>query len=144
MERGTKIGIAAIVVACAIAALSMRDAARDGARQSANIAAGSSAAPSGDAVAAMPRLLDLGATQCIPCRAMAPILEDLKRTYAGRMRVEFVDVWQNPSVAEQYGVQGIPTQIFFDADGRELYRHIGFIAKDEILAKCRELGFRLE
>ena len=90
-----------------------------------------------------PRLLDLGATTCIPCKKMAPILEELKTEYEGRLDVEFVDVWRLPGVANQYGVQSIPTQIFFDASGKELYRHQGFIAKDDILKKWRELGVDL-
>ena len=93
---------------------------------------------------ARPRLLDLGATMCVPCKKMAPILEELKKEYEGRLDVEFVDVWQMPGVAEQYGVQSIPAQIFFDASGKELYRHQGFFAKDEILSKWDELGIDLK
>ena len=89
---------------------------------------------------ARPRLLDLGATACIPCKKMIPVLEELRTEYEGRFDVEFIDVWQLPGVADQYGVQSIPTQIFFDASGKELYRHQGFITKDDILKKWRELG----
>ena len=145
MDRGTRIGVAAIVTACVVAALVLRSSQHRAAEPDAGrVLTAATTVPSSGAVAAMPRLLDLGATRCIPCKAMAPILEELKTTYAGRIRVEFVDVWENPAVAEQYGVQGIPTQIFFDANGQELYRHTGFMARDEILAKCRELGFRLD
>lgn len=93
--------------------------------------------------AAIPRLLDLGATQCIPCKMMAPILDELKKQYAGKMQVDFIDVWENPKAGEQYGIEGIPTQIFFDTTGKELYRHQGFMPKDDILAKWKELGFAL-
>ena len=89
------------------------------------------------------RLLDLGATTCIPCKKMTPVLEELKTEYEGRLDVEFVDVWRIPGVANQYGVQSIPTQIFFDASGKELYRHQGFFAKEDILKKWRELGVDL-
>jgi thioredoxin 1 len=89
---------------------------------------------------ARPRLLDLGATKCIPCKRMAPILEELKEEYAGRMEVDFIDVWENRDAAGRYRIESIPTQIFFDASGKELYRHQGFIAKDDILKKWRELG----
>ena len=91
-----------------------------------------------------PRLLDLGATTCIPCKKMAPVLEELKSEYEGRLDVEFVDVWRMPGVADQYGVQSIPTQIFFDASGKELYRHQGFFAKEEILSKWVDLGVDLK
>ncbi|MBM4163798.1 MAG: thioredoxin family protein [Lentisphaerae bacterium] len=91
----------------------------------------------------LPRLVDLGASKCIPCKMMVPILEDLKKTYAGRMKVVFIDVWNNPDAAKQYGISVIPTQIFFDAAGQELFRHEGFFGKDDILAKWKELGVSL-
>jgi len=88
----------------------------------------------------LPRLVDLGATKCIPCKMMAPILEDLKKEYRGRMDVDFIDVWSNPEKGKEYRVRMIPTQIFFNAEGREIFRHEGFFAKDDILAKWKELG----
>ena len=74
---------------------------------------------------------------------MAPILEELKKEYAGKMQVDFIDVWENEAAGQQYRIDGIPTQIFFDASGRELYRHEGFMPKEDILAKWKELGFSL-
>jgi len=93
--------------------------------------------------AKLPRLVDLGAGKCIPCKLMAPILEGLKKEYAGRMNVEFIDVWVNPDAGKPYNIEVIPTQIFFDADGKELFRHIGFFGKEEILGKWKELGVDL-
>jgi len=90
-----------------------------------------------------PRLVDLGAGKCIPCKAMAPILEDLKKAYEGKLAVEFIDVWERQEEAAKYKISLIPTQIFFDAEGKELFRHEGFFSKEEILAKCKELGFSL-
>ncbi len=91
----------------------------------------------------LPKLLDLGAKQCIPCRMMAPILEELKKEYAGRFEVEFIDVSlrENARFASRYGIRFIPTQIFFDASGKELWRHVGFLGKDDILGKWKELGY---
>ena len=71
---------------------------------------------------------------------MAPILESLKKDFVGRMQVDFVDVWQNPEAGKQYAIKLIPTQIFFNAAGKELFRHEGFFAKEDILAKWKELG----
>jgi thioredoxin 1 len=88
----------------------------------------------------LPRLVDLGAGKCIPCKAMAPILEELRKEYAGVFEVVFIDVWEDPPAAEPYKINLIPTQIFFDADGRERWRHEGFLAKADILAKWKELG----
>lgn len=92
----------------------------------------------------LPKLLDLGAGKCIPCKMMAPILEQMKTEYAGTLEVEFIDVWKNPDAAKQYGIEVIPTQIFYDATGKELFRHIGFFAKEDILAKWKELGVDLK
>ncbi len=89
---------------------------------------------------ALPRLVDLGATKCIPCKMMAPILEELKKDYAGTFDVVFIDVWENPAEGRKYGIQSIPTQIFYDASGKELFRHEGFFPKDEILKKWKEFG----
>jgi thioredoxin 1 len=92
----------------------------------------------------IPRLLDLGATKCVPCKMMKPILDELKSTYAGTLDVVFIDVWENEGAGKQYGIESIPTQIFFNETGKELYRHVGFMPKADILAKWKELGFNLE
>lgn len=92
----------------------------------------------------IPRLVDLGADKCIPCKLMAPILEEMKEQYAGRLEVEFIDVWKNPDAGKDYGIKLIPTQIFYDASGKERFRHEGFFSKEDILAKWKELGVHLE
>ena len=89
----------------------------------------------------VPRLVDIGADKCIPCKAMAPILVELRKEYAGRMEVEFVDVWKNPAAGDPYRISLIPTQVFFDEYGRELHRHEGFIGKADILATWKRLGY---
>ena len=99
------------------------------------------AAPSSNAK--LPKLVDLGAGKCIPCKMMAPILAGLKKEYTGKMNVEFIDVWVNPDAAKPYGIEVIPTQIFYDANGKELFRHVGFFSKEEILNKWKELGVDL-
>jgi len=91
----------------------------------------------------LPRLLDLGAGECIPCKMMAPILRELKKTYAGKLDVEFIDTSVNTDAARAYDISVIPTQIFYDGSGKELFRHEGFISKDDILAKWKELGVDL-
>lgn len=94
----------------------------------------------------LPKLLDLGAKKCIPCKKMAPILEQMEKEYKGILDVEFIDVWQpkNKEKAMKHRIQTIPTQIFFDADGKELWRHIGFISKEDLLAKWKELGYEFK
>ncbi len=85
-------------------------------------------------------MIDLGATECIPCKMMAPIIEELKAEYAGKADILFIDVWKNREQAQKYGIRAIPTQIFFDGDGREVYRHTGFMDKKSIVERFRQLG----
>ncbi|MFH1616141.1 MAG: organomercurial lyase [Planctomycetota bacterium] len=91
----------------------------------------------------IPKLVDLGAGKCIPCKMMTPILEELKTEYQGRLNVTFIDVWENPDEAKKYGIKMIPTQIFYDSSGKELFRHEGFFSKEDILAKWKEFGVNL-
>jgi len=93
---------------------------------------------------ALPRLVDLGAGKCIPCKMMAPILEDLKKSLVDKLDVQFFDVWENPGAGKKYGINVIPTQIFYDVQGKELFRHEGFFGKDDILAKWKEFGVDLK
>lgn len=94
----------------------------------------------------LPKLLDLGAHKCVACKKMTPVLDELSKEYAGVFDVEFIDVWQpeNEEKATGYGIESIPTQIFFDADGKELWRHVGFISKEDVLKKWMELGFAFD
>jgi thioredoxin 1 len=100
--------------------------------------------PSAAIAANLPRLVDLGADKCIPCKMMAPILEELKTTYNGKFQVDFIDVWKNPDEAPKYKISVIPTQIFYDSSGKELFRHEGFFSKEDILGKWKEFGINLE
>ncbi len=91
---------------------------------------------------ALPKVVDFGDKFCIPCKLMAPALEELKTEQAGKLDVEFVSIGDkaNLPLAEKHQIKLIPTQIFFDADGKELWRHEGFISKHGILLKWKELG----
>jgi thioredoxin 1 len=103
---------------------------------------GKAAQPPSRASAKLPRIVEIGAKKCIPCKMMAPILEELRKEYAGMVQVDFIDVWEDPNNAEvqQLRIRNIPTQVFFDASGKEYYRHIGFLPKESILAKFKEMG----
>ncbi len=107
------------------------------------LAAAEKGAHSGSSTAVLPRLVDVGADKCIPCKLMAPILEELKKEYAGSLEVVFVDAWKKPEEANKYRVRMIPTQIFYDASGKELYRHAGFMSKEDILKKLAELNIEV-
>jgi thioredoxin 1 len=129
-----------IVRACSVAAIVIAVALN---ATAADIAASNTTTAAATRVKKQPKLLDLGATKCIPCKMMAPILEQLKKDYARRLEVEFIDVWQNPEAAKQYKINVIPTQIFYGDTGKELFRHVGFIGREDILAKWKELGVDL-
>jgi len=91
----------------------------------------------------IPRFLDLGAGNCIPCKKMMPVMDELRREYPDTLEVVYVDIRHDRSASKRFGLRLIPTQIFFDGQGKELFRHMGFIAKEGILAKWKELGFDL-
>lgn len=92
----------------------------------------------------VPRLVDMGADKCVPCKMMAPILDELRKEHNGKLKVEFIDVWKNRDVAKEYGIQSIPTQIFFGCDGREFYRHEGFMPKADIVKVFEDHGIHLD
>ena len=93
--------------------------------------------------AGIPRLVDFGADNCVPCKAMAPILVELRAEYAGRLQVDFIDLRKNPRAGDPYNIFAIPTQIFFDGNGKELTRHEGFISKQDILDTWKRFGIEL-
>jgi thioredoxin 1 len=92
--------------------------------------------------ARMPRLVDLGRGTCIPCKQMAPILKELTDEYKGRAIVEVIDLRERPEAAREYKIKLIPTQVFYDKSGAEVWRHEGFLPKDQIVAKFQELGVK--
>lgn len=153
MKNGKNIAIITIVLAAVVAVLIAKNAGKKQAlsdtpmvREVSAVAASDSAVVLPEAAEhgkALPRLVDLGAEKCIPCKMMAPILEELKEEFVNVFEVAFIDVWKNPKAGEQYGVRMIPTQIFFDAEGKELFRHEGFFSKEDILAKWKEFGVEM-
>ncbi|HBC47155.1 MAG TPA: thioredoxin [candidate division Zixibacteria bacterium] len=93
--------------------------------------------------ATLPKLIDLGSKSCIPCKKMAPILEEMKTKYKGKAEVVFIDTKEDRDSALKYKITLIPTQIFFDTTGTEVYRHIGFFPADSIMAHFKTLGVEL-
>lgn len=89
-----------------------------------------------------PTVIDLGARTCIPCKKMAPILETLSGEYRGKANVLFIDVHEDQDAAKKFRVQMIPTQIFFNAQGKEVKRHIGFMDKSDILKELKVAGLK--
>lgn len=93
-------------------------------------------------VPGMVTMVDIGAKKCIPCKMMAPIMEELEKEYKDKAAIVFIDVWENPGAGNKYGIQLIPTQIFYDAEGKEISRHEGFMEKAAIVAELQKLGVK--
>jgi len=91
-------------------------------------------------VKGMATLVDVGAASCIPCKMMAPILEKIEKRYEGKAAVIFIDVRYYPEQARRLGIRGIPTQIFYDAGGKEVHRHIGYMSEAAIVAQFKSMG----
>lgn len=93
-------------------------------------------------VKGMVTMIDLGAKKCIPCKMMAPIMEKMEKKYDGRAAIIFIDVWEHREQASRFGIRAIPTQIFYDADGKEVSRHVGFMSEDDIVKTLSQLGVK--
>jgi thioredoxin 1 len=85
-------------------------------------------------------MVDLGAKKCIPCKMMAPILAKLEKAYAGKAAIVFIDVWENKDQAPRFKVRVIPTQIFFNEKGKEVFRHVGFFDEKSIVEQLNKMG----
>ena len=90
----------------------------------------------------LPVLIDLGRGTCVPCKMMLPILQKLQEEYKGRAIIKIIDIRYDPEPARVYKIRLIPTQIFFDATGKEIYRHEGFMDKISIEQKLKEIGVK--
>jgi len=138
-----KLAILAILVVAIVSAVTLRNSGAPSTGQPSATSATTETAAETPGATGLPRLLELGSDSCRPCQMMQPILAELRTEYPGKLQVDFIDVWKDESAGQRYGVQAIPTQIFFDAKGKELFRHVGFYPKEEILAKFKELGILL-
>ena len=88
----------------------------------------------------LPAVLDFGRGQCIPCKMMKPILEELGKELAGKVEVKIIDVGEDRETADRFNINLIPTQVFMDATGKEVYRHEGFMPKEDIVTVLKEKG----
>ncbi len=129
MTRVVKVTIVATLAAAVAGVLAVKAAARGG-------------TPGGPATG-LPRLVELDAVDCAPCRAMVSVLDGLRRDFAGTLQVDRIDVRRHRDVEARYRVRFNPTQVFEDPAGRELWRHEGFISRADILARWRALGHDL-
>ena len=91
-------------------------------------------------VKGMVTMIDLGAKKCIPCKMMAPILVKMEKQYEGKAYIVFIDVWKHNEQARRFGIRAIPTQIFFNENGKEVYRHVGFMDENAITNQLKKMG----
>jgi thioredoxin 1 len=126
-------GLFAVALVAALLLLSA------GCTQQAQVSTGGVYPPS-----ATPRLVEIGTAMCIPCAMMKPALDQLKAEYAGRLDVEVIDIFVNPSAKQQYNAPDCATQIYIAASGKELFRHVGYSSKKDILANWKTLGVDLD
>jgi len=87
-----------------------------------------------------PFLVDFGANSCLPCRQLRPILKEISKEYAGKAQILVIDVYKYQHLAKEYKIQALPTLVFFDNKGKEVFRHPGAMNKDQIVAKLKEIG----
>jgi thioredoxin 1 len=96
--------------------------------------------PKDIAKAPLPKLLDFGRGKCIPCKAMAPVLKELSEEYKDRVIIKIIEIDQELNLTRANRIRLIPTQIFFDAKNQEIYRHEGFMGKEQIKAMFQKMG----
>ena len=159
MKNGAKIAIVALLAVAVAATFALRGGKRAeyvappepqvAAAPAAQVTPGAGIQPAASeaqgAVAALakPRLLELGSMRCQACLEMAKVLDALRASQGAKLQVDFIDVFEQPEAADRHKISLIPTQILFDAAGNEIFRHTGYFAHNDILAKFRDLGVKL-
>jgi thioredoxin 1 len=93
-------------------------------------------------VKGMVTLVDLGANQCVPCKMMAPILDKLQKDYKDKAAIVVIDVYKHNDQVQRFGIRAIPTQIFYDPNGKEVYRHVGFMSEKAIVEQLSKMGVK--
>lgn len=85
------------------------------------------------------KMIEFGGRHCKPCKKMQPILLELSRVYGDSISISNVYIQEHLQLGRQYEIRLIPTQILFDKEGKEMFRHTGFWDKPKILAKWKGL-----
>ncbi|MEN6621055.1 MAG: thioredoxin family protein [Smithella sp.] len=88
--------------------------------------------------------VEIGASRCIPCKAMQPIMKAVEEEYKGQVKVVFHDVWttKGRADAEKYNIRIIPTQVFLDKNGKEYFRHEGYFPKADVVRVIKMQGIK--
>ncbi|MBN2031808.1 MAG: thioredoxin family protein [Deltaproteobacteria bacterium] len=89
-----------------------------------------------------PTLVEFGATGCVPCDMMQPVLDNLRKKYQDRLNIVFVHVGEEQILGARYAIASISVQAFFNRSGKEVFRHTGFFAQAEVEEKLVEMGVK--
>ena len=88
--------------------------------------------------------VELGSVDCIPCKMMMPVMEEIEKEYGGQVKVVFHDVWTSKGkpYAKKFKIRLIPTQVFLDKNGIEYFRHEGFFPKKDLIKILKQQGVK--
>lgn len=87
-----------------------------------------------------PTMADFGKGWCQPCKEMVPVLDQAAKDYRGKANIIYVDLEQYPDLGHLYRISAMPTQVFFNANGAEAARHIGYMDTAQIEQQLAALG----
>jgi thiol-disulfide isomerase/thioredoxin len=88
-----------------------------------------------------PALYEFGSKYCIPCKEMKKVMASLKSSHGDQVEFRMIYVDEEKPLFGQYHIVAIPTQVFLNTAGKEVYRHLGALSKEEVLTKLKELKF---
>jgi thioredoxin 1 len=88
--------------------------------------------------------VEIGSVNCIPCKAMQPIMKAVEEEYKGQVKIVFHDVWTPKGKADamKYNIRVIPTQVFLDKNGKEYFRHEGYFPKADVVRVIKKQGVK--
>jgi len=89
----------------------------------------------------LPKMWDFGSTTCLPCKTMKEVLDPMMAGYKGKVDIRIINVYEETELTKQFRIVTIPTQVFIDVDGKELFRHIGVYPRDSIEACFKKFSF---
>lgn len=101
--------------------------------------------PSRRTAAPIVTFIELGSVECVPCKAMQPVMEEVRQRYGDQVDVVFHDVWtkEGEPAGQAFGIKLIPTQVFLDKDGKEYFRHEGFFPAEDLFKVLAQGGVKL-
>lgn len=90
----------------------------------------------------LPRMVQMSSSTCPPCLEMEPVIQELQKDYQGRIEIQVIDLIEHPEEISKNKLRVTPTQIFYNPQGKEVFRHEGYLSREEILQVFEELGVK--